>query len=85
MKPDETADDEYNAHDQRDKHEVKSRFQSLKLLNLHEQLEPLFEIVPSLQRHLFVFIFLCVQSRQKLPNVSSRHLKYSRTLADRIL
>ena len=35
--------------------------------------------------HLFVFIFLCVQSRQKLPNVSGRHLKYSRTLADRIL
>ena len=101
MKTDETADDEYNAHDQRDKHEVKSRFQSLKLLDLHELLEPLFEIVPSLQRlkfkflkimfkllksyHLFVFIFISVQSRQKLPNVSSRHLKYSRTLVDWIL
>ena len=50
MKTDETADDEYNAHDQRDKHDVKSRFQSLILLDLHEHLDQLFEFVPSLKR-----------------------------------
>ena len=35
--------------------------------------------------YLFVFVFLRVQSGQKLSNVSSRHLKYSRTLVDWIL
>lgn len=53
IEPDITTDDEYNAHDQRDKHEVKSRFQILILLDLHELpdlLDQLFEFVPSLKR-----------------------------------